>query len=130
MKTDEYIVKRRDLAKRFEDIFSRLLSNEKFDLYEAGLSSMFEVISTNLLSEIRQNSFLYFDGVVDLNVTKRKPRQIEFTGQMWIGEGRSQWKEDFRATVIDKRVTNQGICVALKIGDFEAVGELTTAFAI
>jgi len=70
----------------------------------------------------------YFDGVDGLTSTVRSPRQVEFTGAMWVGRERSQWLEQFRATVTDKRSTKQGIWIIIWIGGDRAEGELSSLF--
>ncbi len=117
------------LAESFESVFQRLLEGEKLDLYAENVSRMFEVIVAALLAEVPARKYYWYDGVVDLTAKVRKLRQIEFTGEMWvgdIGDGRKQWKENFRARVTDKRSTKQGIWITLWLGADEAEGELST----
>lgn len=130
MANDEFMNKRRALAKHFENVCQRLLSGDSLNLYEEDVSSMFEVIATQLLSEASGREFNWYDGVIGLNASVTKLGQIEFTGQMWVGDNRTQWKEDFRAIVIDKQVAKQGIGITLCIGSDRAEGDLLTAFGI
>jgi hypothetical protein len=130
MGNNEFIDIRRNLATRFERVFQRLLSGEALDLHTEGVSSTFEFIAANLLAEVPDRKFCWYDGVVGLTASIRKPRQIEFKGEMWVGDDRTQWKEDFRATVTDKRVTKQSIWSTLWIGSDRAEGELSTAFGL
>ena len=130
MKNDDFVNKRCIVADRFEIVFCRLLSGEILDLYAEDVSVMFQVIAANLLSEIPERKFHYFDGVVNLNAMPRKSHQIEFTGEMWVGDDRTQWKENFRARVTDKKVTKQGIWITVCVGLNKAEGELSTAFGL
>jgi hypothetical protein len=110
-----------------------LLSGETLDLYAEGISSMFEVIAANLLAEVPGREFMWYDGVDGLTAIIRKARQVEFSGEMWVGDvgdARKQWKEDFQATVTDKRGTKQGIWVIIWIGPDRAEGELSSAFGL
>lgn len=113
MEDSEFVSKRRSLAERFEDVFQRLLAGEKLDLYEEDVSFMFEVIASYLFAEIPDRKRCWYDGVDSLTASIRKSRQIEFKGEMWVGDDRTQWTEDFRATVTDKRETKQGIWITL-----------------
>ena len=116
---------------QFEDVFSRLLKREELDFYDLGVSLMFEVIATNLLAQTPGREWHWYDGVVGLEARIRKPRQIEFTGEIWVmslEKGNDPGKENFRATVTDKRLTKQNIWIALCIGDDRAEAELSEAF--
>lgn len=128
MDNKELMHKRRNLANTFQSVFQRLLCNEKLDLYEEGVSSMFEVIAAHLFAETPDRKRCWYDGVDNLTASVRKACQVEFNGAMWVGDDRTQWKEDFRARVTDKRVTNQGIWITLWIGSDKAEGDLSTAF--
>lgn len=133
MENDDFTNRSRNLANNFEIVFQRLLSGEKFNLYEEDVSLMFEVIAANLLAEIPERKYCWYDGVYDLIASVRKSRQIEFNGEMWvgdIGDVRTQWKEKFQATVTDKRITKQGIWVVIWINYNKAEGELSTALGI
>lgn len=115
-------------AERFESVFARLLSGEQLDLYEEGVSRMFEVIAGSLLADVPERKFMWYDGVVELTAHVRKPHQIEFNGEMWvgdIGDGTKQWKEPFRARVTDKRVIKQGLWISLWLGTDKVEGELS-----
>lgn len=133
MKNSEFMAKPSNLANRFEDVFHRLLFGENFDLYEEKVSLMFEVIAANLLADVPDREHCWYDGVVSLRANIKNARQVEFKGEMWVGnsgDGKKQWKENFRATVTDKRVTKQGIWIILWIGSDRAEGELLTAFGL
>lgn len=130
MENDEFMDKRRTLANRFESAYQRLLSDAKLDLYEEDVSFMFEVIAAHLFAETPERKLCWYDGVDGLNARVRKLCQVEFNGEMWVGDDRTQWKEEFRARVTDKQVTKQGIWITLWIGSDRAEGELSTAFGI
>lgn len=105
-----------------------MLVREKIDLdnddISADISSMFEIIASNLLSR----SNIYFDGAIDLVWKIRKSCQVEFQGKLWVGNYETQWLEPFRALVTDKRVTKQGIWITIWFDSEKAEGELLTAF--
>lgn len=124
MPDNDFMDKHHSLANRLEDVFQRLLAGKQLDLYGEGVSSMFEVIAANLLAEVPARKFMWYDGVADLTARVRKPHQVEFRGEMWVGDGKRQWQEDFRATVADKRATRQGIWIMLWLGLDKAEGEL------
>ena len=117
---------------QFENIFFRLLNGEKLDLYDLGVSFMFQIIATHLMAEVPERECHCYDGVAPLEGHVRKARQIEFTGEMWIMDydnlPHRMWKEDFRATITDKRITKQGIWIVLQIGENRAEGNLEKAF--
>ena len=121
---------RRNLASQFQTTFERLIAGEKLDLCNADVSLMFEIIATNLLSEMPERKDVYFDGAVDITSTLRKSHQIEFRGEMWVGGNQTQWKEPFQAVVTDKRITKQGIWVAFRVGSDRAEGNLPAAFDV
>jgi hypothetical protein len=118
------------LANQFESIFQRLLAGEKLDLYEENLSFMFEVIAAELLAEVPERKFCWYDGVDGLTASVRKSLQVEFKGEMWVGDEKTQWEEDFRARVTDKRLTKQGLWITIWVGPDKAEGELLSAFGI
>ncbi|RYG70449.1 hypothetical protein EON80_07985 [bacterium] len=106
----------------FKELFRRSDSGEKIGLdvdaadFTRGLGDVFELIASQLMPQIQEREGQWYDGVVNLVVTHRKPRQFEFTGEMWVAQGTEQWKEDFRARVTDKRTTRQGFAIVLWIG--------------
>jgi hypothetical protein len=132
MNNDDSIGGHDNIAKHFESIFQRLLAGETLDLYAEGVSSMFEVIAANLLAEVPERKLMWYDGVVGLTASVRKAHQVEFRGEIWVGDvgDTTQWKEDFRATVTDKRITKQGIWVILCVGADRAEGDLLTTFGL
>ena len=121
---------RNDLANEFVDVFERLLAREKLDFYEEGMSGIFEFIARNLLGHLPQRKSDYFDGAVGLTAKLRKSRQVVFEGAMWVGDGKTQWTEDFQAIVTDKRITKQGIWFKVRVGSDEGEGDLSTAFSL
>ena len=113
---------------QFEDIFFRLLKREEVDFDDCGLNPMFDTISTYLMAEVPGSFWTWYDGLASLEAHVRKARQIEFVGEIWVGDDHKQWKENLRATVTDKRLTKQGIWIVLQIGDNRAEGDLAKAF--
>ena len=131
MENDEVSDKRRTLSNQFESIFQRLLSGETIDFYEQDLSFLFEVIATYLLAETTDREYCWYDGVANLTARVRKTRQVEFNGEIWVADdGGGMWKEDFRARVTDKRLTNQGIWITLWVGSSRAEAEVSDAFGL
>lgn len=117
------------LITQFENLFYRLLKREELDIYDSGLSLMFDVIAAYLMADVPGSLWIYYDGLASLETHVRKARQVEFTGEIWVGDdNRRQWKEALRATVTDKRITKQGIWIVLQIGENRAEGELADAF--
>ena len=116
---------------QFENLFFRLLNREKLDLEDLGASPMFDTIATYLMAEVPGSFWVWYDGLASLEAHIRKPRQVEFVGEIWVsddnGKGK-QWKEALRATVTDKRVTKQGIWIVLQIGENRSEGNLAKAF--
>ena len=116
---------------QFENVFHRLLNREELDLYDLGVSFMFEIIATHLIAEVPGRERHWYDGVTGLRARIRKPRQVEFSGGMYVmseDKGKYPGKEDFRATVTDKRITKQGIWIVLQIGEDRVEGNLADAF--
>jgi hypothetical protein len=118
----------RTLAVGLENVFQRLLYHESVALEDPEVSSMFEVIATNLLGQSAARKGQYFDGAVALAATVKTSRKVEFQGQMWVGGNRTQWTEPFTATVTDKRSTKQGIWIAITVGSNRGAAELFSAF--
>lgn len=115
---------RADLARKFEDIFARLLAGEKVDTHETDLSFMFEIMATTMLAP---RSGLSFDGVSPLRSKRRSPRKIEFLGDMWLLPSGTK---PFGAAALDKRITKQGIWITLSVGEDKAEAELSTALGV
>ena len=116
---------------QFENIFFRLLKREELDFYDLGVSFIFQIIAGNLMDEVPGREWHWYDGVVGLEAQIRKARQVEFTGEMWVmneDKGKDSGKEDFRATITDKRITKQGIWIVLQIGKDRVEGNLADAF--
>ena len=104
---------------QFENIFFRLLNREKLDLDDLGASPMFDTIATYLMAEVPGSFWVWYDGLASLEAHIRKARQVEFVGEIWVGDDHKQLKETLRATVTDKRITKQGIWIVLQIGETE-----------
>lgn len=119
-----------DLAIKFEKAFRLLLAREEVDLYAADMSIVWEGIANSLLGALPGRACCYFDGVVNLASRVRKKCQVEFTGSMWVGDGRKQWTEPFLARVTDKTITKQGIWVVISVGTDKAEAELWSALGI
>lgn len=124
----DYLAIRKKLAAHFEDIFQRLLAGEKIDLDREDLH--FQLISRILFAGTPVGENTCFDGEANLSSTRRKPRQIEFTGEMWILGDKGDYKEPLRVRVTDKRITKQGILITIWIGSDKAEGDLETAFGL
>jgi hypothetical protein len=117
-----------DLAINFEKLFRRSLAHEPLGPFEQELSNLFEFVAATLLGAFPSRKGQYFDGVVNLSTMVRKPRQVVYRGDMWIGSDSKQWTEVFEATVTDRRITKQGLRIAVSIGADEAEGEIWTIF--
>jgi hypothetical protein len=120
----------RTLALSFENVFQRLLFHEAVALNNPEVSSMFEVIATNLLSGSPTRKGQYFDGAVGVVSTVKTSRKVEFQGEMWVGGDATQWTEPFKVKVADKSSTKQGIGVIIKVGSDRGEGKLFSAFGV
>ena len=110
-------------ALRFTKIIDELLVKQTNSGYERELSSLLEYASGSLFHDIRKG--YWYDGVTEMRVSKRKQRQLEIKGQMWVAQDSNrQWQEPLFARVTDKRITKQGVWLKVKIGEYEADGEL------
>lgn len=110
-------------ALRFTQIIDKLLVNQTNSGYERELNSLLEYACCSLFYEIRKG--YWYDGVTEMRVSKRKQRQLEIKGQMWVAQdSKRQWQEPFFARVTDKRITKQDVWLKVKIGEYEADGEL------
>lgn len=58
----------------------------------------------------------------------KSARKVEFDGAMWGGDQNRQWTDPFRASMVDKTCTKQGIWVTIRVGDEQGEGELTETF--
>jgi hypothetical protein len=118
---------RADLAKQFEDVFTRLLAGESDEPHAMTLSDSFEVMANTLLPH-RGGAF---DGVSPMWVKRRSPRKLEFIGDMHVlGGHHVKPLEPLRATAVDKRITKQGIWIQLWISDDHAEAELSKALGV
>ncbi len=118
-----------EVAAQFEETVQRLLAGERFELNEKDLSEAFELVATNLLGVRAIRRGHYFDGVVGLAAKTKAPRQLEFSGEMWVGSGgHVQWKEAFRATVWEAGPARHGYRIAIQVGDDRGEAMLYSAF--
>lgn len=113
---------------KFIEHVELLLNAVEVDLYDS-IDSSFEYIGGALFRESRDNR-IWYDGTGDLSVKKRKKNQLEFAGNMHVmDEQKGCWKEPFFARVTDKRCTKQGVVVFVRIGEFEAEGNLDELYS-
>lgn len=96
---------------------------------EHDLSRLLEIIAGNLFAGTESRNGCYFDGVIGVTAASTSPRKLQLQGEMWVGRDTSQWTEPFRATIVDKTSTKQGIWITVWIGDDRAEGEMASALA-
>ncbi|MCW9017393.1 MAG: hypothetical protein OQJ89_10540 [Kangiellaceae bacterium] len=114
-------------VEKFIEHIELLLNGTEVDLYDS-IDSSFEYIAGALLGKLRDNG-IWYDGTGDLTFKKRKLNQLDFSGNMHVmNEQKECWKEPFFARVTDKRCTKQGVIVFVRIGEYEAEGELIELF--
>ena len=118
------------LTAQFEDIFRRLLAGGALAHFERDLSGLFEVITMNLLAGSVGRSGCYFDGVIGMTATSPSARTLQLHGEIWVGRDKSQWTEPFRAKIVDKTSTKQGIWITVWVGKDRAEGHLASALAV
>ena len=123
------LMPRQTLTAQFEDMFRRLLAGEALAQFERDLSGLFEVITANLLAGSAGRSGCYFDGVIGMTATSPSARTLQLHGEIWVGRDKSQWAEPFRAKIVDKTSTRQGIWIAVWVGKDRAEGQLASALA-
>lgn len=110
-------------ALKFKEITETLLDQRGNSDLQQELSGLLEYACGSLFHEIRKGT--WYDGVVGMQFSKRKQRQLEITGQIWVAQDSTKQRlEPFFARVTDKSVTKQGIWLKVKIGEYEAEGEL------
>jgi hypothetical protein len=119
-----------DVAAQLAGIFQHVRAREKLTPYEQDLNGLFEILTTRMLSDLPHRRGQYFDGAVGLVATVRSPRKVVFEGEMWIGQNTEQWTEPFRFTITDKRITKQGLYLAVSVGCDKAEGDLASMFPI
>lgn len=112
------------VAESFIEQVLKLAGGERFDLYDASVSSDLERIAGWLFGQARP--YNWYDGVRDLIAQRRKTLQVDFSGEMWVAEigSTNQWLEAFWARVTDQRCTKQGIWISMRVGDYQAEGDL------
>jgi len=120
----------RTLALGFENVFQRLLFYEVLELENPEVSSMFELIATNLIGASQARKRQYFDGAVGVVSKVKTSRKVEFHGEMWVGRDGTQCTEPFKTTVTDKSSTKQGIWITITVGSDRGEGELFSAFGV
>ncbi len=109
---------------RFVSNIERLLTGEQLDLYKGMVSSSFEYIAAEILTDQLQEG-IWYDGVSGLIPSLTKHNQVRFTGEMYICLNQDKfWQEPFLSVVTDNRTYNQGINVYVKIGQLEGEKEL------
>lgn len=113
---------------KFIEHIEQLLNGVDVDLYDS-IDSTFEYVAGSLLGKIRDGG-IWYDGTGDLTVKKKKKNQLEFSGNMHVmQEQKNCWKEPFIARVTDKRCTKQGVIVFVRIGEYEAEGNLDELYS-
>jgi len=103
-----------------------LLNGEKINSYREELSFFFTTIAQDLIDYP-----LRFEELTDLTSKSGKSRQIIVEGDILAEEDFGEWNdwlEPFKATVIDKRITKQGIWIKIWIGDYFGEGNLSEIF--
>ncbi|GEA11132.1 hypothetical protein [Alteromonas sp. KUL49] len=109
---------------RFVSNIERLLRGEKLDLYKGMVSSSFEYIAAEILTDQLQEG-IWYDGVSGMIPSLTKHNQVRFVGEMYVCLNQEKfWQEPFLALVTDNRTHDQGINVYVKIGQLEGEKEL------
>ena len=105
-----------EAIQKFISNIERLIAGEPVDLYKSFVNATLERIGTALHYNFREPG-IWYDGSSDLIARKRKAKQIEFSGTMWVMQDKKSWREPFIAIITDKRVTKQGFSIIMKVGD-------------
>ncbi len=105
---------------------------KEFDLVVGGqingsdakyMLSSFEWIAGKLFDEVRDRG-IWFDGLAGETFAKRKNRQLEVDGKMWVADSKTQWLEEFHCRITDKTITKQGLEIDMRVGNYRAVGDI------
>lgn len=113
-----------EASTNFVNNIEKLLLGEEVDLYESGISASFEYACSSLFESIRERG-IWYDGITNIEIRRRKRKQLELTGHIWVAKGASkQWLESFHAVVTDKRVTKQGMWLSVDIGEYHSEGNI------
>ncbi|GAA5484772.1 hypothetical protein [Haloferula sargassicola] len=105
--------------------FLQLLEGKPATFYDDGINLWMQAVADQLFGAARP--YCYHDGLHGPECRRRKSKQIEFTGEMWIGDDSGdQWTEPFWARITDKRLTREGIWIQMEVGEFSAEGDLLT----
>lgn len=107
------------------DLFSKMLNSPRPAIDEREFSVILEGFATWLFSDCKSR---WYDGAVEIEWRRRKSAQVIVSGQMWVGDDQSQWKEPFKLTLTDMRGTKQDIIAVMKIGEYENDAKLLFAF--
>ena len=110
---------RTEAVNRFINNIERLLKGEAFNMYEEMVSSHFEYIAAEILTEQLEDG-IWFDGVSGLVAKTNRFNQVEFSGEMYVCRYQEKfWKEPFFARVTDSRNQNGLLNIYVKIGNLE-----------
>ncbi|TMP26983.1 hypothetical protein CWB99_10365 [Pseudoalteromonas rubra] len=117
---------RSEAIDRFVLNIERLISGEVFDLYKAMISSSFEYIAAEILSD-QLNEGIWYDGVSGLKAEVLDNNQVRFTGEMYVFfEQEKNWKEPFESIVSIGGKIKKEVMVYVSIGGLEGNDELLT----
>ena len=99
------------------------LNGESVDLYKNGVSASLERIAGEVFSESRPE--VWYDGLLEAGIRKRKPSQIEITGNMVVADGLGkQWGETCRVRLTDARAAGMGVQMILEVGEYRGEAQL------
>ncbi|WP_395343813.1 hypothetical protein PN836_004255 [Ningiella sp. W23] len=111
---------------RFVKNIERLLTGEVFDMYKAMISSSFEYISAEILSDQLAEG-IWYDGVSGLRAEVLSGTQVRFTGEMYVFfEQEKNWKEPFESVVTVNSENQKQVLIYVRIGEFEGTDDLLT----
>lgn len=109
---------------RFYENVKRILAGEQFNYYEAGVSSFFEYLAAEILTDQLEHG-VWFDGVKGMQVSKESSTVVKVTGHMYCCHYQDKfWTEPFEAVLSHKADTNKCMPVIIKLGELEGESEL------
>lgn len=109
---------------QFVGCIERLLNGEQIDLYGESVSSSFEYIAAEILTD-QLIEGIWYDGVSNMVATVENSNRVVFSGYMYVCLNQEKfWQEPFKAVVKDERVSHNGVRVYVKIGELEGEKEL------
>lgn len=105
-----------DYIDRLFETFHAILAREPWDHDHRDLGSFFEVAARRLFRATPGLESHLADGAIEIRAQRKGDHKVVFEGRIIFLTDAGDRQEPFRAAVVDKRITKQGIWLTMEIG--------------